>query len=46
MRHLEYKSYTGSIEYSKENELLCGKVLGIMVILVQNVPPIPVLLCQ
>ena len=29
MRHLEYKGYTGSIEYSKEDDLLYGKVLGI-----------------
>jgi len=29
MRHLEYKGYTGSIEYSKEDNLLYGKVLGI-----------------
>lgn len=29
MKHLEYKGYTGTIEYSKEDELLFGKVLGI-----------------
>jgi predicted HicB family RNase H-like nuclease len=29
MKHLEYKSYTGSIEYSEEDDLLFGKVLGI-----------------
>jgi predicted HicB family RNase H-like nuclease len=29
MRHLIYKGYTGSIEYSKEDNLLYGKVLGI-----------------
>ncbi len=29
MRHLTYKNYTGSIEYSKEDGLLYGKVLGI-----------------
>jgi len=29
MRYLNYKGYTGSIEYSKEDELLYGKVLGI-----------------
>ncbi len=29
MKHIEYKSYTGSIEYSKEDDLLYGKVLGI-----------------
>lgn len=29
MKHLDYKSYTGSIEYSKEDDLLYGKVLGI-----------------
>jgi len=29
MRFLEYKGYTGSIEYSKEDDLLFGKVLGI-----------------
>jgi len=29
MKNLEHKSYTGSIEYSKEDDLLYGKVLGI-----------------
>ena len=29
MKHLTYKNYTGSIEYSKEDGLLYGKVLGI-----------------
>ena len=29
MKNLEYKSYTGSIEYSKEDDLLFGKVLGV-----------------
>jgi len=29
MNHLEYKGYTGSIEYSVEDALLFGKVLGI-----------------
>jgi len=29
MKNLEYKGYTGSIEYSKEDEQLYGKVLGI-----------------
>ena len=29
MKHLNYKVYTGSIEYSKEDDLLYGKVLGI-----------------
>jgi len=29
MKHLEYKGYTGSIEYSKEDDLFYGKVLGI-----------------
>jgi predicted HicB family RNase H-like nuclease len=29
MRHLEYKGYTGTIEYSAEDGLLYGKVLGI-----------------
>lgn len=29
MRNLEYKGYTGSIEYSKEDGLFFGKVLGI-----------------
>ena len=29
MKNLEYKSYTGTIEYSKEDGLLYGKVLGI-----------------
>jgi len=30
MKNLEYKGYTGSIEYSKEDGLLNGKVLGII----------------
>ena len=29
MKYLEYKGYTGSIEYSVEDNLLYGKVLGI-----------------
>ena len=29
MKHLEYKGYTGTIEYSSEDNLLYGKVLGI-----------------
>ncbi|MBN1769509.1 MAG: type II toxin-antitoxin system HicB family antitoxin [Prolixibacteraceae bacterium] len=29
MKNLEYKGYTGSIEYSKEDDLLYGKVLGL-----------------
>jgi len=29
MKQLEYKGYTGSIEYSNEDELLFGNVLGI-----------------
>jgi len=29
MKYLEYKGYTGTIEYSKEDELLYGKVIGI-----------------
>ena len=29
MKYLEYKGYTGSIEYSKEDNLLYGKVLGV-----------------
>ena len=29
MKYLEYKGYTGSIEYSREDNLLYGKVLGI-----------------
>lgn len=29
MKYLEYKNYTGSIEYSREDDLLFGKVLGI-----------------
>lgn len=29
MKYLEYKGYTGSIEYSTEDGLLYGKVLGI-----------------
>ncbi len=29
MKNLEYKGYTGTIEYSKEDGLLFGKVLGV-----------------
>ncbi len=29
MKNLEYKGYTGSIEYSKEDDLLYGKSLGV-----------------
>ena len=29
MKYLEFKGYTGSIEYSQEDNLLYGKVLGI-----------------
>jgi predicted HicB family RNase H-like nuclease len=29
MKQLEYKGYTGSIEYSKEDDVLYGKVLGV-----------------
>ena len=29
MKNLEYEGYTGTIEYSKEDGLLYGKVLGI-----------------
>lgn len=29
MKNLEYKGYTGTIEYSKEDQLLFGKVIGI-----------------
>jgi predicted HicB family RNase H-like nuclease len=29
MKHLTYKGYTGSIEYSQEDSLLFGKILGI-----------------
>jgi predicted HicB family RNase H-like nuclease len=28
MKHLEYEGYTGTIEYSKEDELLYGQVVG------------------
>ena len=28
MKNLDYKGYTGSIEYSKEDDLLYGKALG------------------
>ena len=28
MDYLEYKGYKGTVEYSKEDECLCGKVLG------------------
>ncbi|EPR71394.1 type II toxin-antitoxin system HicB family antitoxin [Cyclobacterium qasimii] len=30
MKYLEYKGYTGTIEYSPEDNLLYGKVLGVM----------------
>jgi predicted HicB family RNase H-like nuclease len=33
MKHLEYKGYTGTIEYSTEDGLLYGKVIGINSIL-------------
>jgi predicted HicB family RNase H-like nuclease len=29
MKNLEYKGYTGTIEYSKEDELLYGRIIGI-----------------
>jgi predicted HicB family RNase H-like nuclease len=29
MKYLEYKGYTGSIEYSPDDNLLFGKVLGV-----------------
>ncbi|MCK4922886.1 MAG: type II toxin-antitoxin system HicB family antitoxin [Bacteroidales bacterium] len=29
MKHLEYKGYTGSIEFSREDDVLYGKALGI-----------------
>jgi len=29
MKHLEYKGYTGTIEYNKEDKILYGKVIGI-----------------
>ncbi|MCH7414085.1 type II toxin-antitoxin system HicB family antitoxin [Belliella sp. R4-6] len=29
MKHLNYRGYTGSIEYSPEDSMLYGKVLGI-----------------
>ena len=29
MKYLEYKGYSGTIEYSKEDEVLYGKVFGI-----------------
>ncbi len=29
MKNLEYKGYTGTIEYSKEDGLLYGKVVGV-----------------
>ena len=28
MDYLEYKGYKGSVEYSKEDDCLCGKVIG------------------
>lgn len=33
MNHLNYKGYTGTIEYSKEDKLLFGKVVGIQSLL-------------
>lgn len=33
MKHLEYKGYVGTIEYSPEDNLLFGKVLGIQSLL-------------
>ena len=29
MKYLDYKGYSGTIEYSEEDELLYGKVLGV-----------------
>jgi predicted HicB family RNase H-like nuclease len=29
MKYLTYKGYTGNIEYSQEDDLLCGRVLGL-----------------
>ena len=29
MNYLEYKGYKGSVEYSKEDDCLCGKVQGL-----------------
>jgi predicted HicB family RNase H-like nuclease len=29
MKYLAYKGYRGNIEYSQEDDLLCGRVLGI-----------------
>lgn len=29
MDYLKYKNYTGSIEYSEEDDCFCGKVLGL-----------------
>lgn len=33
MKYLDYEGYTGSIEYSPEDNLLYGKVLGIKVLI-------------
>jgi predicted HicB family RNase H-like nuclease len=33
MKYLNYKGYTGSIEYSKEDEVLFGKVLGMQALI-------------
>jgi predicted HicB family RNase H-like nuclease len=33
MKYLNYKGYTGSIEYSKEDEVLFGKVKGIQALI-------------
>jgi predicted HicB family RNase H-like nuclease len=33
MKYLNYKGYTGTIEYSKEDEVLFGKVLGIQALI-------------
>jgi predicted HicB family RNase H-like nuclease len=33
MKYLNYKGYTGSIEYSQEDEVLFGKVMGIQALI-------------
>ncbi|MCF8297682.1 MAG: type II toxin-antitoxin system HicB family antitoxin [Saprospiraceae bacterium] len=33
MKYLNYKAYTGSIEYSEEDNILYGKVLGIQALI-------------
>ena len=34
MDYMEYKGYKGTVEYSKEDDCLCGKVLGLSKVLI------------